>query len=180
MLGISLYRSCISSFSLFRRVCWGDQLRRIKQAPLAAVSKYCLEMPASRWWWVQPSLSLATSAAKYWPYPVSSLPGPGTKYYPVYWPAYTRFFKHPISPSPYTQCRISFCRIRRIQTTDHPVESAATLPIHLGVVLAVIRLWLNRLAGTERTFTIPGGIFVPARQRHHNTLAAFRTYRTKK
>ena len=29
------------------------------------------------------------------------------------------------------------------------------------MVLAVIRLRLNRSAGTERTFTIPGGIFVP-------------------
>ncbi|HNA16295.1 MAG TPA: amino acid permease [Ferruginibacter sp.] len=41
------------------------------------------------------------------------------------------------------------------------LSSAATLLIYLGVVLAVIRLRLNRSAGTERTFTIPGGIFVP-------------------
>lgn len=41
------------------------------------------------------------------------------------------------------------------------LSSAATLLIYLGVVLAVIRLRLNRSAVTERTFTIPGGIFVP-------------------
>ncbi|MFN8305770.1 MAG: amino acid permease [Ferruginibacter sp.] len=41
------------------------------------------------------------------------------------------------------------------------LSSAATLLIYLGVVLAVIRLRLNRSAGAEKTFTIPGGISVP-------------------
>lgn len=41
------------------------------------------------------------------------------------------------------------------------LSSAATLLIYLGVVLSTIRLRSKKMANSERSFTIPGGIIVP-------------------